>query len=119
MSNLSNDAQKRLLVATGSKDVGNEISSAINLAENVAAQHAQVVAGAIVATSTSTTTNFGSLKIGDVVAHIPAVAGNSIFGTVAVAGTLPFAAVVGDLYLVIRGLDLKGAKAKAATAAHF
>ena len=113
MSNLSNDAQKRLLVATGSKEVGNEIASAVNLAEAVASQHAQVVAAMIVATSTSTTTDFGALAVGDKVLHIPAVAGNAAFLSVATKGTLPSAAVVGDLYLVLRALDLVGAKTKA------
>jgi hypothetical protein len=55
----------------------------------------------IVATSTSTTTDFGGLVVGQTVINIPAVAGNAKFGVVATADTLPFAAVVGDLYLVL------------------
>lgn len=64
------------------------------------------LANAIVATSTSTTVDFGSLQVGDYVAYFPATAGNSRFGTVATAGTLPFAGIVGDLYLVIRKINL-------------
>jgi hypothetical protein len=57
-----------------------------------------------VATNVSATIDFGALKVGDKVIKIPAVAGNAIFYTVAVAGTLPAAAVVGDLYTVFRGV---------------
>jgi hypothetical protein len=57
---------------------------------------------AIVATSTSTTTNFSALIVGDLLVHIPATAGNAAFETVATAATKPSAAVVGDLYLVVR-----------------
>lgn len=60
------------------------------------------LATTIVATSTSTTTDFGALQVGDLVIAIPASAGNTIFYTVVTAGTLPAAAVIGSLYLVIR-----------------
>jgi len=56
----------------------------------------------IIATATSTTTDFGALAVGDLVATIPAAAGNSKFGTVITIGTAPFAAVIGDLYIIIR-----------------
>ena len=61
---------------------------------------------AILATSTSTTANFASLQVGDYLVHIPATAGNVSFETVAVAGTKPSAAVVGDLYLGLRIVNL-------------
>ena len=61
---------------------------------------------AVVATSTSTTTNFGALAVGDILVHIPATAGNSSFGTVVTAGTAPATAVVGDLYVAIRAVNL-------------
>ena len=61
---------------------------------------------AIVATSTSTTTNFAALLPGDLVVHIPATAGTTSFETVVTAGTKPSAAVVGDLYLVHRAVNL-------------
>tara|TARA_R100000406_G_scaffold81599_1_gene63420 strand:- start:2883 stop:3188 length:306 start_codon:yes stop_codon:yes gene_type:complete len=56
----------------------------------------------IKATATSTTTDFGNLKVGDLVIQIPDSAGNSHYMTVATAGTLPEAAVVDDLYVVLR-----------------
>lgn len=56
----------------------------------------------IVATSTSTTTDFGDLKVGDTIIVVPATPGNATFGVCATAGTLPFAAVIGDLYFVVR-----------------
>jgi hypothetical protein len=61
---------------------------------------------AIVATSTSTTANFAGLQVGDQLIHIPAVAGNVSFETVATAGTKPSAAVVGDLYVGLRIVNL-------------
>jgi hypothetical protein len=64
---------------------------------------------AIVAVHTSATTDFGALKVGDLVLHLPATAGNSSFGTVVTAGTLPNdggTAVIGDLYLVMRAVNL-------------
>jgi hypothetical protein len=60
------------------------------------------VVGAIVATNVSQTVDFGALAVADVIVHIPAVAGNSEFVVCATVGTLPVAAVVGDLYLVLR-----------------
>jgi len=58
----------------------------------------------IVATAVSTTTDFPSLKVGD---HVVMVAPNGVvdqaeFTTVATVGTLPVAAVVGNLYIVLR-----------------
>jgi len=72
----------------------------------IAALGSYSVSGAIVATSTSTTTNFASLLVGDTIIHVPATPGNVQSGLVAVAGTLPFAAVVGDLYMVLRVINL-------------
>ncbi len=60
------------------------------------------VAGAIIATNVSTTIDFGSLKVGDIVLSTPAAAGNSEFEIVVTNGTKPSAAVVGDLYSVLR-----------------
>lgn len=60
----------------------------------------------IIATSTSTTTNFAALQVGDYLIHIPATAGNTSFGTVTAAGTAPAAAVVGDMYIVLRAVNL-------------
>lgn len=60
------------------------------------------VIAAIVATNVSQTVDFAALAVGDIVLHLPAVAGNSDFSVVATAGTLPAAAVVGDLYVALR-----------------
>lgn len=60
------------------------------------------IANVIVATSTSTTTDFSSLLVGDKVVIVLPAAGNAQFVTVATAGTLPQAAVIGQLYIVIR-----------------
>ena len=64
------------------------------------------VAAAIVADSVSTTVDFASLQIGDYLLHIPASPGNVQAGIVAVAGTAPFAAVIGDLYVALRVVNL-------------
>lgn len=66
------------------------------------------IAKLIVATSTSTTTDFGSLVVGDKILVLPVAAGTpanttgTYFLTCATAGTLPAAAVVGNLYVVLR-----------------
>lgn len=88
---------------TGMQDAGIVRGVHFNpVVNDIAELYSQRIAGAIVATSTSTTTDFGSLQVGDRVVVIPATAGNTVFLTVATAGTLPVAAVVGSLYLVIR-----------------
>jgi len=102
MALLSPDAINRLMIALSKKEAGQEAANAINLGSTSAIADNFPSPAVIVATSVSTTTNFGALQVGDFVVHIPAVAGNSQFGTVAVAGTLPFAAVVNDLYIVFR-----------------
>ena len=58
--------------------------------------------------STSTTdAAFSSLQIGDIIMHVPALAGSAAFGTVVAAGTLPFvAAVSGDLYIDMSPVNL-------------
>ena len=65
-----------------------------------------VVAAAIVATSTSQTTDFGVLLTTDKVVMIPATAGNADFITPSATGNLGQAAVVGNLYLVLRAVTL-------------
>tara|TARA_R110000744_G_scaffold345108_2_gene450519 strand:+ start:1053 stop:1388 length:336 start_codon:yes stop_codon:yes gene_type:complete len=62
----------------------------------------------IIATAVSTTTDFGNLKIGDriLVADAPAGTPASTTGvyylTCAAGGTLPAAAVIGNIYIVMR-----------------
>ncbi|SRR6266851_527756 len=102
---LSTEAVKRIMIAASDQVLGQEIASAIESGashSDVAAAH---IAAFIVATSVSATVDFGALKVGDKVARIQqtVTATQTGFYTVAVAGTLPAAAVVGDLYIVIRG----------------
>lgn len=99
---LSADTNKRLLIALTSKDAGNEVANALNNALASAAQDLWSIPAVIVATNVSQTIDFGALQVGDKVIHIPAVAGSAVFVTVATAGTLGIAAVVGDLYVVLR-----------------
>jgi hypothetical protein len=101
---LNADTKYRTTIALADKTAGADLSTAVEAGQAVAAQTARTIAVAIVATSTSTTTDFHSLKVGDKVVHIGATAGNANFLVVATAGTLPAAAVVGDLYLVLRVL---------------
>lgn len=58
--------------------------------------------GIIIATSVSPVTDFGILEVGDKVLQIKVADGTVVTRTVAVAGTLPVAAIVGDAYVVIR-----------------
>ena len=60
----------------------------------------------IIATSTSQTTDFAALAVGDYVIHIPATPGSAGFTHVTTAGTLGAAAVVGDLYMAMRLVNL-------------
>lgn len=56
----------------------------------------------ITATVADTTTDFTTLEVGDFVFHLPAVAGNARGGVCAVAATAPFAAIVGNFYIIVR-----------------
>lgn len=90
----------------------NILVDAINALTTKSTNFPLTLAGAIVATSTSTTTDFTSLVVGDKVLVVPVAAGTpanttgTYFLTVATAGTLPAAAVVGNLYIVIRSVSL-------------
>ena len=65
------------------------------------------ISGSLVATSVSTTTDFNLLRVGDFLVHVPATPGSVAFATVVTAGTAPFvAAVISDLYLVLRAVNL-------------
>lgn len=105
----SQNELKRLGIALGSMPVGNSVADKIEAGNALAGQSGKSVAAAIVATATSTTTDFGALKVGDLVVAIPAVAGNAYFETVATAGTKPSAAVIGDLYVVLRAFSAPAA----------
>lgn len=90
----------------------NILVDAINAITTKETNYPLSIAGMIVATSTSTTTDFGTLAVGDKVIVVPVPAGTpasttgTYFLTVATAGTLPAAAVVGSLYIVIRSVSL-------------
>jgi len=56
----------------------------------------------IIATNVSQTVDFGSLKVGDHIVIILPAAGSAQFVTCAVGGDLGQAAVVGQLYIVLR-----------------
>lgn len=104
---LSVDTVKKMLHGIGgTKTNGLEVASALDTASaKVATLEAAFgfsIPAVIVATNVSTTVNFGALLVGDYVVHIPAIAGNANFWTIATAGTLPAAAVVNDLYVVLR-----------------
>lgn len=92
---LSQTSAQRLISGLASQTAGNEIAT-------ILANSTWGLPAVIVATSTSTTTNFSALIVGDLLVHIPATAGNAAFETVTTASTKPSAAVVGDLYLVVR-----------------
>jgi hypothetical protein len=100
---LSAKARKNLMVAVADQDAGNEIATAIDNGLAGSFEGFATVT-AVVATSTSTTTNFSGLLVGDLVMILPAVAGNAQFVTCATVGTLPQAAVVGSLYIVMRAV---------------
>lgn len=103
---LSKNAVTRLITALAdssspvTQNAGNEVASAINA--GIADLGGFYLPAVIVAAHVSATTDFAALAVGDYVVHIPAAAGNAIFYTVVTAGTLPAAAIVGDLYMVAR-----------------
>lgn len=99
---LSSDLLQRILSAICDAPEANELASAVNNGNELSKQSSWSIPAAIVATAVSTTTDFGALKVGDKLIHIPAAAGNSAFETIATAGTKPSAAVIGDLYIALR-----------------
>ena len=56
----------------------------------------------VVCVTADTTTDFTMLKAGDYVIMVMAAAGNARFALVASDGTMPFAGIAGNLYIVIR-----------------
>ncbi len=55
----------------------------------------------IIATAVSQTTDFGSLKVGDLVVIIKPAAGEAEYKSISTAGDLGVAAVIGQLYIVL------------------
>lgn len=102
MSILSDKSVKALAIAVTDIVAGNDVATKLNQADALASASSHTIANVIVATNVSATIDFASLAVGDRVLILPAVAGNSMFVTVATAATLPQAAVVGSLYVVLR-----------------
>lgn len=102
MALISEDTRRRAIHALGSPVAGGELCDKLNLADAAATQDLFAIVALIVATNVSATIDFGGLVVGDKILISPAAAGNSMFVTCAVAGTLPQAAVVGSLYVVLR-----------------
>lgn len=104
MAKLATQTVKNLMSAVLGQTAGNDVATKLNQADALATGATHIIAGAIVATNVSQTIDFASLKVGDLVAMIPAVAGNADFITISVAGDLGQAAVVGNLYIVLRSV---------------
>ncbi|WNM70236.1 hypothetical protein [Myxococcus phage Mx1] len=94
---LSEDARNRIGIALADFVAGGEVADAID-----GPGQTHFIAGAIVATSASATTNFKTLLVKDLVLEIDGKTGAVSFSTVATAGTLPAAATIGNLYVVLR-----------------
>ncbi len=99
---LSTELVKRLLHAVTDQALGRELVDAINDGLAAAEQSAISIPAAIVATSVSQTTDFAVLAVGDQVLMIPATAGNADLITISTAGDLGQAAVIGNIYVVLR-----------------
>lgn len=93
---ISSKTKRIFEVALANKNAKNELLAALG-------SHTIVMAA--LATSTSTTVDFGALKVGDWLVRIKAGAtGGALFDVVVADGTAPAAAVVGDLYIGIRAI---------------
>lgn len=99
---LSENLLKRLAHALGDKAAAEELATLVGRSELAAGSWKLVTT--IQATAASTTTDFGSLLVGDRVTLIPAIAGSADYGTVVTAGTAPFTPAVGDLVVVYRAV---------------
>lgn len=108
---LSTELVKRLMHAVTDQALGRELVDAINKGSAAAAQNPIAIAAAIVATAVSQTTDFAALLVGDKVLMIPATAGNADLITITVAGDLGQAAVVGNIYVVLRAFVADAASA--------
>lgn len=93
---LSDKSKRVIEVALANRAAKNELVSALG-------SHTVVMAK--LATSTSTTTDFGALKVGDWLIRVKAGAtGGALFDVCVADGTAPAAAVVGDLYVALRAM---------------
>lgn len=111
MALLSDNLVKRLMHALTDQTLAKELVDAVNQHDAHLTQSAKMVIAAIVATNVSQTIDFAALKIGDQVLMIPATAGNADLITITVAGDLGQAAVVGNIYVVLRAFVAPAASA--------
>lgn len=100
---LSEKLVKRLFTALTDRNLANELADAVNNGVSSSALLPLQFVGAVIATNVSQTVDFGGLAVGDYVLMIPATAGSAdLIGPIATAGTLGQAAVVGNIYMVLR-----------------
>jgi hypothetical protein len=111
MALLSENLVKRLMHALTDQTLAKELVDAVNQHDQHLAQSPIQIPAAIVATNVSQTVDFAALKVNDRVLMIPATAGNADLITIAVAGDLGQAAVVGNIYLVLRAYTAPAASA--------
>lgn len=111
MALLSDNLVKRLMHALTDQTLAKELVDAINQHDAHLTQSGKMLIAAIVATNVSQTIDFAVLKIGDQVLMIPATAGNADLITITVAGDLGQAAVVGNIYVVLRSFVVPAASA--------
>lgn len=102
MAQLSDDERRRLIHALAANAAGADVANILNGADARNTQFPIGIPAVIVATNVSQTIDFGALAVGDKVIHIATTPGNPDWVTVATKGTLGEAAVVGDLYVVLR-----------------
>ena len=110
MTTASLDLVQKSMTALTSTVAGNEFATLLNKG-SAAALGTHIVAKVIVATSTSQTTDFGSLRVGDHAIHFHVSAGTTKFRTVTAAGNLGYAAVIGDIYVILRAIGKPAASA--------
>lgn len=99
---LSEALVKRLMHAVTDQALGRELVDAIDAHSALQAQSGRLIVAAIVATSVSQTVDFAALRVGDQVLMIPATAGNADLITIATISDLGQAAVIGNIYVVLR-----------------
>lgn len=111
MSNqaMSQNMLRRLIIAMSGAKAGNPLADMIEAGNAHAQASGMSIPAAIVAAHVSATTDFAALQVGDLLVHIPATAGNAAFEAIVTAGTKPTAAVVGDLYVVLRAFSVPAA----------
>lgn len=108
---ISDDITKRLMISLTSATAGNTVADALNAGLAAVAQNLVCIPLIKKATSTSTTTDWSALAVGDLVLQIKAADGTAVMRVVVTAGTHPAASVVDDYYLVFRAYTAPTASA--------